>query len=350
MRSLVATLVVTVLALTVVPTAATAQTFSLYAAEAFDPNPGTGAGDLSYEWPCGIDASIPSWYDIRVNAVLTVDSAEIINSDIDGTGSGIYKHNAVFDASTSDRQVNCSANVYEWTGWYHSWVGFAWQEWTLAGIGPNEVELIFDSFIPEEWINVPGAWDRIDKGDNRGFGISDDYRTWSRYVLRNPGTNSNLVHSGPVHDTGITREFEKSSSLDGSGHFLPAALADTTPGTPYMTAEGQASTSNMNCVGPYRLYQTVLVGSSAMKVRCYGYASNPLVSYAPAIDWDFTVRLTFYNRGVDWSFVDDSRSDGFPNYQVHLNAVRIADHSHDGDILRLFPPMEISYYQGGAIR
>jgi hypothetical protein len=153
--------------------------------------------------------------------------------------------------------------------------------------------------------------------------------------VNDPDTDG-LKNDAWLNATGITQEFDKASSLDASGNLTAAARADTNLNDHYLKiGEGHSSTSGM-AVAPTWL------GDRKIKVHCVVSAANPLVTGAPAIDYDTNLTVDYTNTS-DPRYSLEGEHDGFPAYEFYIGDKRIYQHdplATGEGLLSLYPPLD----------
>lgn len=153
---------------------------------------------------------------------------------------------------------------------------------------PRRFSALLQVYIPSEWDygNIEGGCpnvNRIYAGDNRSQSTSlGSYRAFQQLTL---GVGGLTLPSQPgAQDTGYTHEYYP-DSLDSNNHFLQAALASQPSPCHYLEAIGKATTAGMQRPTPQ-------YSGGTSSTQFIGHAGNPLVSYAPAIDWNASISLS----------------------------------------------------------
>ncbi|MGE3177675.1 MAG: hypothetical protein AB7N65_28060, partial [Vicinamibacterales bacterium] len=135
---------------------------------------------------------------------------------------------------------------------------------------------------------------------------------------------------------GETRLYHKASSLDASQHITAAAKADSIVGDGHMLlAHGWS---------PDKGTATVTRPSGGtLRVDIALTSSNPLFQLPFALNSiDYELQLTVDFVAMTYRLV--AAHDGFPNYEVYLNRLRIHDHPHGSSTpADLLPPLDITH-------
>jgi hypothetical protein len=189
-----------------------------------------------------------------------------------------------------------------------------------------------NSFIRQDNVNnpfnfFPGA-DKIFHGDNRGFDESGSYRTQQKFsvVAQQAADANGLLDDAYTDDSdgngeyrnasGITAEYDKSSSLDANGKLTQAARDDITLNDGFLKIDqGQAGIENMS-ISPIRL------SDGKVKIVCIGSASDPLISNAPSLDYNFAITIDRTNSSSPVYSLTGIH-DGFPDYEIYINNTQV---------------------------
>ncbi|MCZ7593312.1 MAG: DUF3238 domain-containing protein [Kiritimatiellae bacterium] len=207
------------------------------------------------------------------------------------------------------------------------------------------------AFIPHDHISDPfhSIMGIVFGGDDRGFDKNaTSYRMRQKVaVVTIEECDADGLKEGSIANlVGTTRSYDEATSVDsGTGKLTAAAKADTVTGAPLMIDYGTASTSGMNITVnrlTNRKVEAVIVGSAA----------NPLVPFAPAIDYDFTVTIDSTDP-LNSTYQITGSHDGFPAYEVYISNQRIHEHdpiaTGEGP-LSLGPPKEHNVNHSGDIQ
>ncbi len=312
--------------LLITPTAVMAQTG--YAQASAEPPP--PAETLKFPYACYAQTFAPEWYCYQVNLQITVDGNFANSSPQWGCGDMSLSVGHQVPAQIYDQTVGCILETP---------YGTFTDALTLPGSGPNAANLKISAFIAQNWVNHPYDSDRIFGGDFRGF---EPYNVSSRavtvYDILNPAVNTQNEVAPPYHATGLTQEYDYGTSLDfyPFGRLSWEAKDDWEWGPPKKTRWHDAGASGMYCNAIERLG---IDGSYASnRVRCVASVSNPLVAFAPAIDWDVTFTMRWGERKI--RVTATGCRDGFPSYEAYVNGRTVFNLSDDGNVFSLFPPCE----------
>ncbi len=219
----------------------------------------------------------------------------------------------------------------------------------------EEFDISFSSFIPSD--HVPGPpqarcgfppTNRLSfEGDNRGFdSAATSFRT--RQVVTVVADESvdadGLVGGSDQNLVGETRSYAPDALADG---VIDAADNDGVLGDCVLLhGAATASTSGMQIA-------VTRVGPERVRARLFGGAGNPLVFGAPAIDWDFTIEIDVSGPSPQWTL--NGAHDGFPAYEIYINGQTIYTYSPGtppfglGDLLKLFPPLDVDVSASGQL-
>lgn len=313
-------------------------------------------GDLSITIRCDAAAyadRIDSAADLQM--LLYVDGQLKASQWFHGYGTTTGTITATVRASVADRRIVCEA------------MGpFASQNsstGTLLGSGPLNARLTMDAFIPYEWIKEPSdPADPFDEqvagGDNRGFSVNGTSRLKIVANLLNPAVSNSLISGSPSYHAGQSTEYDAETSLTDypnmgdlapqGGYLTAAAKADTVPGGDKKLRWGPGGKAGTYCEAPERLGADSYNAVSRMKIYCEGTGTYPYHSLAPAIDWQYTVFLTFGKNEIAWTIT--GCRDGFPAYQAHLNNKKMLHHGDNGRPSSLFAPCEVQVNESGVIK
>lgn len=194
----------------------------------------------------------------------------------------------------------------------------------------------------------PGMADHVFQGDDRGFSYTSQSFRMRQIVILQPfqeDSGGGWKDGSKKNLTGITRAYDKSTSLDSAGNLTPAAKADMTKGHPLMCDFAQASPDS---------WTITVTRITNRKVIAYfrAAASDPLVIPAPDIDWEFWVTIDSTNESSP-TYIFQGAHDGFPAYDIYINGKLIYGHdprtTGDG-IFSLFAPMEYDQvYETGTL-
>jgi hypothetical protein len=215
--------------------------------------------------------------------------------------------------------------------------------WTL---GPLTARLKVRSFIQAQWLPAPDDTRDIFEGDDRSFceECKTDRVNESVDVFNPLRSATDLVNTGapnPFISTFLTQRYDWSTSLDQNGVLTQQAIDDWTLGYPMKLAWALSDFSSSSCT-------VTRFGGNGMHLHCIASASNPLVAFAPAIDTDYTVDLTFYPANIH--FVMNGCHDSFPSHEMYINSVTIFNDVDDGNPLSLFEPCGLTVYAQGDIQ
>jgi hypothetical protein len=222
---------------------------------------------------------------------------------------------------------------------------------------------MLDAFIPYEWIKEPPdplspTALHVAAGDNRSFGVNGTSRVKIVANLLNPAVSNALLSGSPSYHAGQSTEYDAKTSLTDyphmgtlapqGGYLTAAAKADTIPGGDKKLRWGPGGKAGTHCTAPERLGADNYNAVSRMKIYCEGVGTYPFHSLAPAIDWQYTVFLTFGKNQVAYTIV--GCRDGFPAYQAHLNNKKMFHHGDNARPSSLFPTCDVQVNESGVIK
>jgi RHS repeat-associated protein len=172
--------------------------------------------------------------------------------------------------------------------------------------GEEKIIIYIRTFIPEKTVTTPTG--RVFEGDNRKAGDNPDrYRTIHRIEIEtDPTKNGGRVLIGePTGATGVTRE------LDSNGEIVDEARAD-----------GKSLRQNAERFN-------IKIGNfdPVVVVTASGDESNPLVTGAPAITYQFYIGIGSQGADKPLVFHIGGTVDGFPAYEVTIVRPEASDAS-----------------------
>lgn len=191
---------------------------------------------------------------------------------------------------------------------------------------PDEVEIKVRLFIPAPILDWPGM-DPFG-GDNRGFGYGNGTSRLN-LTFRIDSQTGRVVPGSVQGAWGKTTKYRESDT-------------EPVPGKPTWWDQLKSfnTTPRAEETLPFNSNNVTITNTSGgVRVKIEGM--NPLQFGAPAIDANFTVKVTQSGGFVKTEV--DGRHDGFPNYEIYSDQVRI--HEHDVEAAgknpaNLFPPMD----------
>jgi hypothetical protein len=287
----------------------------------------SGGGDLFIEiqcyggaWAWHHDDNVSLWMRIYVENQLVAEQYHHGTWYVTG---GVH---ASVRASTQDRSVSCYADG--------SGI-LAQASGTILGSGPLSVRVTTGAFIPEEWVDHPGDMDIIFGGDNRGF--QEDAAT-ARVAqvtdVYNSAVSDDSYLSGPHNYTGLTTAYDRDTSLTSYwGNLLPAAFHDWVPGYPMKISWAFASTSGFSHEYT-RMGPAPWDGTSTVQHISIGSAADPLIAFAPAVDYRMVFQLTFGLNKVQYRLT--GCHDGFPAYEAYINGTAVYTRWATGNVFAMF--------------
>jgi hypothetical protein len=222
----------------------------------------------------------------------------------------------------------------------------------------------FSTFIPTNYLDGPpqafcikapefklppvihGPQHIVFAGDDRGFDPNaTSFRTRQTVgVVPEQSTNESGVDTPPAEQVGESKSYAPDALADGK---LTAADDDATLHDCHLLDNRAfASTDGMHV-------DVTRVNAHQVKAHLYGGAGNPLVFGAPAIDWDLNLTIDTSGSKPHWTLT--GAHDGFPAYEVYVNGQTLYTYSPGpgpygfGDILKLFPPLDVSVNTSGDL-
>jgi hypothetical protein len=306
-----------------------------------------GQGDLILGLYCNGEVTAPYLtYPIDMRLTIYVDGQDIRTQVFNGVGGISSFITADVRASVSDRVAEC--RLQSAIGGNKS------AFFTIPGAGPGSVTLKIAAFIPEEFQVAPWSSEesiRLVGGDERGFQYTGgDSRIVQIFEVLNPAVNNDTVLSGPHSYPGMSMEYEFDTSIQPGSDPLrlrQEAKDDWEPGPPMKLTWGFADVSDVYCDAPQRLSQEYGFLTSSLLIHCKAAARYPFHFLAPDIDYDYTVRLTFYNNGFD--YVVSGCHDDFPSQELYLNGHTVLNDPH-GSVFGIFPPCDEFPTKTGSVR
>ena len=230
--------------------------------------------------------------------------------------------------------------------------------------GSAEYKVSFSTFIPTNYLTGPpnafcivrpqlwppvihGPQQLVFAGDDRGFDPNaTSFRTRQTVgVVSEQSANSSGVGTAAVEAVGESKAYAP-DALAGDNRIDPADDDATLGDCHLLHSRGTASTSNMHV-------DVTRVNEHQVKAHLYGGAGNPLVAGAPAIDWDLTLTIDTSGATPHWTLT--GAHDGFPAYEVYVNGQTLYTYSPGpgpygfGDILKLFPPLDVNVNTSGDL-
>jgi uncharacterized protein DUF3238 len=230
--------------------------------------------------------------------------------------------------------------------------------------GSAEYKVSFSTFIPTNYLSGPpqsfcivppqlwppvihGPQHLVFAGDDRGFDANaTSFRTRQTVgLVSEQSASSSGVGTPAVEAVGESKAYAP-DALAGDDRIDPADDDATLGDCHLLHARGTASTSNMHI-------DVTRVNGHQVKAHLYGGAGNPLVAGAPAIDWDLTLTIDTSGATPHWTLT--GAHDGFPAYEVYVNGQTLYTYSPGpgpygfGDILKLFPPLDVNVNASGDL-
>lgn len=316
--------------------------------------PANEARGVLFGYP--IDPAWPTWCSGTMywgsQAPLTISiqifdpNHNLIGSDSTQQTSHYITHTAYADATLTGT-YRCEVRFYAWG----EYVGQDSGTWDILF---SDYSLTINTFIPMPHAPAP-PWDLTYGGDHRGYDINGSFRTNTALTFHHPRVAGNGYTVGPFYNTGITYEYNRSSSeLPSNPYYLkPEALADTILHDHYLKhRQAQASTAGLSCSYSRQ-------SSSQATVQCKASMNNPLFDWGSFNDVDYELRLHLtWNdpdppSGAGPSFVLEGCHDGFPAYEMYVDFIPIylfnGPQDHGQTVFSLLPPCEWSVNTSGSI-
>ena len=214
----------------------------------------------------------------------------------------------------------------------------------------------FSTFIPAD--HVPGfpAFCRVGfrpmfyvfAGDDRSFDPNaTSFRTRQLVgVVPESSADADGLEDGSIAELVGPSKAYAPDALAGDNKITPADDDAVLHDCHLLDNVASASTSNMHV-------DVTRVNAHQVSVHLHGGAANPLVPAAPAIDWDLTVTIDTSGAKPHWTI--KGSHDGFPAYEVYVNGQTIYTYTPGpgpysfGDLLKLFPPLDVSVDRSGDL-
>jgi Protein of unknown function (DUF3238) len=231
---------------------------------------------------------------------------------------------------------------------------------------PEEFQVRFSTFIPGDRIIGPptsfcnpplGKAPRqlYYNGNNRSFSASSpldtDFKieqtvTLVTQIIGPPNGSGIKEGTNPQNRVGLTKEYASDALSDGKidkkdddGKRFDCSLLHN-----WATASDEDIHVTVKRLNPQKV-----------SVRFYGAAKDPLVPFAPSIDWDITI--TIDDTGSVTRYVVSADHDGFPAFEVYIGKRRVYDiwpgnPPYDdlfGPPSYLFPPVDIHQTRSGSL-
>lgn len=222
----------------------------------------------------------------------------------------------------------------------------------------------FSTFIPTNYVSGPpqsfclvapqlwppkitGPQHLVFAGDDRGFDPNaTSFRTRQTVgLVPEESSSSSGVGTAPAELVGESKAYAP-DALAGDNRVDPADDDAVLHDCHLLQDRGFASTSNMHV-------DVTRVNAHQVKAHLYGGAGNPLVSGAPDIDWDLTLTIDTSGSKPHWTL--SGKHDGFPAYEVYVDGQTLYTYSPGpgpyglGDIVKLFPPLDITVNSSGDL-
>jgi hypothetical protein len=222
----------------------------------------------------------------------------------------------------------------------------------------------FSTFIPTNYLDGPpqafcipaphlglppvihGPQHLVFAGDDRGFDPNaTSFRTRQTVgVVPEQSASDSGIGTPPSEQVGESKSYASDALADGK---ITSADDDAVLHDCHLLDDrGFASTSGMHV-------DVTRVNAHQVKAHLYGGAGNPLL-IAPAIDWDLNLTIDTSGSKPHWTLT--GAHDGFPAYEVYVNGQTIYTYSPGpgpygfGDILKLFPPLDVSVNTSGDLQ
>lgn len=213
---------------------------------------------------------------------------------------------------------------------------------------PASARIRLNAFIRYEYVFDPVQTEYIFEGDNRTFCEACGTDRVSQEVTAvNPLMFEENTADGPYHSSWITQKYDWMTSLNTSVEPWPLtqeAREDWVEGWPMKVAWAVSNLDDAFCdvtrIGPEPTNQ--------IQVYCGVATSNPLIVFAPAVDMEYEINLTFGSGEIEYEL--EGCHDGFPSYEVYINGVPIITDVDNGNPNSMFPPCDISIEREGVIQ
>lgn len=175
--------------------------------------------------------------------------------------------------------------------------------------------------------------------------------------MLNSAVSNDLMLGNPIYGVGESVDYDAETSLSDypnmgwaapiGGFIISAARNDWQWGIDKKLHWGYADTSGLHCDWPQALGADSYNAVSRVQVYCRAEAYYPWHSAAPAIDFRYTVTLTFGKNQIEWS-VEGCR-DGFPAYEGYLNGQALFQHADNQTPSSLFAVCGQTFTEQGVI-
>ncbi len=318
-------------------------------------------GDLTYTVGWQAELGI-SYFGAAIWLRMWDDNWNLLDQDFN---NGYEYASALVMADVHARNDSQSVHAGETIYWYwpegYGWppdlheIGYIEDSASLPGAGPGSVTLSTDAFIPYNWVGDPLLLGLIYGGDDRGFSY---YGGTSRISIvgdpYNPGINDGNWLLSPAAQAGLSEAYDLHTSLDNlpflGGRLTQAARDDWDWGGDKKLAWAFGDIGDSGCDSYERLGDSIQAWTSSVRIRCHGYGANPVVpwpfsAFAPDIDWEFTLTLTF---GFDQvQYVLDGSSDGYPSFELYLSGHPVLQQQDSGDPWDLVGWPDTPFYVAG---
>lgn len=263
--------------------------------------------------------------------------------NISGTGSQSIQ----LSAGTQSVEVvmNQGGNPNSSTAWVYDFT---------ANVTGLTRQLTMQTFIPFNNIGHPAnlfspeSRQTVFEGDDRCYQLGGSSRTFQTVTVapyRYLGDADGIVDGSYQVDVGISSEYHKGTSLDGSNRLTQAARNDQTLGDFLLKHKQSTQAQRIAEAKTLKLRRAWVNDLLLVTFACA--ATNPLVSYAPSIDLRMSVTLDYRTPNLATATVEGEH-DGFPGYEMYLGNTRIYGFKPDdeSEVEQLFPGMDVKVNKG----
>jgi hypothetical protein len=320
-------------------------------------------GDLWYDYGW-IDYFYVQNCSVGIEGWISVDGRTVAHDFATGFEEVSLPLNASVHAKNQDQTTFYSGDHYflvylEDGGTQEYYAGSVGDSRTLPGAGPQSVNFKMSAFIARSWVRSPIDGSEGFGGDDRwSFDRNGETRIALNADIGNTATSDVDWIFGPDVAPGLSTKYDLPTSVvDGmwtnDDAPLTQAAKDDWVWGPWMKLEWAYSTNtDGSCDGPEHLGWEFGDWTSSERTYCWFTGGIPFVAFAPNIDMEATLTLTWGWNQVNYDF--QGMVNSFPSYEGYLRGTQgdeqIFGRFESGGASGLWGPADVPFHQPGVVR